>query len=204
MRSTPSQLAVWGALLVAIAAPLGLPWALRPPVPPPVARAIGPFRPVVRPAPAAPVLTSVNEGPAYPYFRPIQAISRKYRIAPELIAGLVRLESGFDRRCTSPVGAVGLMQVMPDTARTVARQLGWHHYDLYDPETNLEIGTYYLVTLLRMFHGSLPTALSYYNAGRFGVVSRGVYRNRRYIRIVMDNYWDYVRSAPPVQMASRP
>lgn len=132
--------------------------------------------------------------PAYPYHAEIQVVARKYRVAPELIAGIVRLESNFDRKCVSPVGALGLMQVMPATARLVARKLGWRRYDLFDPRTNLEIGTCYLAMLLREYQGHVPTALSFYNAGRHGIVSRGVYRNRRYIRWVMDNYWDYVKS----------
>lgn len=150
------------------------------------------------PPAAAPAETlapaSTPEGPRYPYYRLIQQVAAKYQVAPELIAGIVRLESNFDRTCTSPVGAAGLMQLMPETARLVARGMGWKHYDLYDPQTNLELGTRYFVDLLREFDGHTPTALSYYNAGRYGVVSRGVYRNRRYIRIVMDNYWDYLRA----------
>lgn len=135
----------------------------------------------------------VSEGPSYPYYQQIQAVAKKYQVAPELIASIVRLESNFDRLSVSPVGAVGLMQLMPGTARGVARSLGRSDYDLYDAEDNLELGTAYLTMLLKDFNGHVPTALSYYNAGRAGIVSRGVYRNRRYIRIVMDNYWDYVR-----------
>ncbi|HEY9897958.1 MAG TPA: lytic transglycosylase domain-containing protein [Pantanalinema sp.] len=156
----------------------------------------------VRPAPTSrgprqsrPVLPTAD-GPSYPYYKQIQAVAKKHRVAPELIAGIVRIESNFDRYCVSPVGAVGLMQLMPSTARGVARSMGLSHYDLYDPETNLELGTRYMTMLLSEFDGHIPTALSFYNAGRRGIVSRGVYRNRRYIRIVMDNYWDYVRNQP--------
>lgn len=133
---------------------------------------------------------------SYPYAGEIQAIAKKYQIAPELIASIVRLESNFDRYCLSPVGAAGLMQLMPETAQDMAKDLGLRHYDVWDPKTNLELGTRYLTILLRTFHGQLPAALSFYNAGRFGMVSRGVYRNHRYIRVVMDNYWDYLRAQP--------
>lgn len=133
---------------------------------------------------------------SYPYASEIQAIAKKYQIAPELIASIVRLESNFDRYCLSPVGAAGLMQLMPETANDMAKDLGLRHYDVWDPKTNLELGTRYLTILLRNFHGQLPAALSFYNAGRFGMVSRGVYRNHRYIRVVMDNYWDYLRAQP--------
>lgn len=163
----------------------------------------------VRPAPtsrgprlARPLLPTA-ESPSYPYYKQIQAVAKKHRVAPELIAGIVRIESNFDRYSVSPVGAVGLMQLMPDTARGVARSMGLRHYDLYDPETNLELGTRYMTILLRQFDGHIPTALSFYNAGRRGIVSRGVYRNRRYIRIVMDNYWDYVRNQPETTTVRR-
>lgn len=188
--SQKAGVAAWATLAIAGLTSLGLPFALQATTPvdsivesqlecAPVGRAS---------APGAP------ETPSYPYSKQIQAIARKYQVAPELIASIVRLESNFDRYCVSPVGAVGLMQLMPGTAREVAKSMGLRRYNLYDPKTNLELGTCYLTMLLHDFHGSLPTALSYYNAGREGIVSRGVYRNRRYIRIVMDNYWDYVRT----------
>lgn len=188
----PVMLAAWATLVVAGATSLAVPFALAPHEEPSraaVARAVPgtlnrDYRPLTQP---------IAEGPSYPYYKQIQAVAKKYHVAPELIASIVRLESNFDRLSVSPVGAVGLMQLMPGTARGVARSLGLSHYDLTDAETNLDMGTAYLTMLLRDFDGHVPTALSFYNAGRHGIVSRGVYRNRRYIRIVMDNYWDYVR-----------
>lgn len=188
----PGMLAAWTTVVVTALTTLAVPFALR---------SLEPSPQPARATAAAPRVTRdyrtqvpvVSEGPSYPYYKQIQAVAKKYQVAPELIASIVRLESNFDRLCLSPVGAVGLMQLMPGTARTVARSLGMSSYDLYDPETNLELGTAYLTMLLKDFNGHVPTALSYYNAGRAGIVSRGVYRNRRYIRIVMDNYWDYVR-----------
>lgn len=150
-----------------------------------------------KPQKVAIVKTNVSaNAPNYPYASEIQAVAKKYQIAPELIASIVRLESNFDRYCLSPVGAAGLMQLMPETAHDMAKDLGMRRYDVWDPKTNLEFGTRYLTILLRQFHGQLPAALSFYNAGRFGMVSRGVYRNHRYIRVVMDNYWDYLRAQP--------
>lgn len=204
-----TTLAAWGLLLCA-----GTSWVVWsgssavPAVRPPLREA-----PIARPAPSTSTLANrpsptsrgprqvrptvpTADSPSYPYYKQIQAVAKKHRVAPELIAGIVRIESNFDRYCVSPVGAVGLMQLMPDTARGVARSMGLRNYDLYDPETNLELGTRYMTMLLRQFDGHIPTALSFYNAGRRGIVSRGVYRNRRYIRIVMDNYWDYVRTQP--------
>lgn len=191
--SLGGTLAAWAALVVTASTTLALPFAFQPAdeaqAPQTVASTAHRLGRDLR----APLSAPVSEGPSYPYYQQIQTVAKKYQVAPELIAGIVRLESNFDRLSVSPVGAVGLMQLMPGTARGVARSLGLSRYDLYDPEDNLELGTAYLTMLLRDFNGHVPTALSFYNAGRRGIVSRGVYRNKRYIRIVMDNYWDYVR-----------
>lgn len=185
-------LAAWATLVVTGTTTLALPFALLSADKAPEAQAIA-QRPALNRNYRTQMPVPLYEGPSYPYYQQIQAVAKKYQVAPELIASIVRLESNFDRFCVSPVGAVGLMQLMPSTARGVARAMGRSHYDLTDAEDNLELGTAYLTMLLRDFDGHVPTALSFYNAGRNGIVSRGVYRNRRYIRIVMDNYWDYVR-----------
>ncbi len=189
--SLGGMLAAWAALVITTATTLIVPFAFQPTEeaarePQAIAGRLGRDLRAQLPPP-------VSEGPSYPYYKQIQTVAKKYQVAPELIASIVRLESNFDRFSVSPVGAVGLMQLMPSTAHGVARSLGLAGYDLYDAEDNLELGTAYLTMLLRDFNGHVPTALSFYNAGRRGIVSRGVYRNRRYIRIVMDNYWDYVR-----------
>ncbi len=126
----------------------------------------------------------------YPYSQQIRRVARRFNLPADLVAGVVRTESQFNPRCLSPVGAEGLMQLMPSTAWLVARRLGWHHFNLFNPTDNLTLGTYFLKDLLNQY-GDLPTALSYYNAGQWGIVSRGVYRNRGYIRAVLRHYRDY-------------
>jgi len=81
-----------------------------------------------------------------------------------LVASLVRAESRFHAEAVSPRGAIGLMQIMPDTAAWIARQLGVVTYDLTEPETNLRFGTWYLRYLLDRF-GRVDLALAAYNAG---------------------------------------
>jgi len=85
------------------------------------------------------------------------------RVDPELAFRLVRLESNFNPRATSRVGAVGLVQVMPSTAvqfeRSVTRE------KLYDPETNLRIGFRYLRRLIGLYNGDVRMALLAYNLG---------------------------------------
>lgn len=93
---------------------------------------------------------------------------------PWLVAAVVRVESNFRPSATSPRGARGLMQLLPDTARWVAGQMGEKHFFedlLYDPEANVRLGTWYLADLMREFDGRAPVALAAYNAGR-GAVRR--------------------------------
>ena len=85
------------------------------------------------------------------------------RLDPELAFELVQLESNFNPRAMSRVGAIGLAQVMPSTAvlydRSVTRD------DLYDPKTNLRIGFLYLRRLIGLYGGDVRLALLAYNVG---------------------------------------
>src|SRR6187431_395970 len=78
-------------------------------------------------------------------------------IDPELAFRLVKLESDFNVRATSPVGAVGLTQVMPSTARFYDK--GITREKLYDPQTNLRIGFRYLRGLVNEYDGNVKIAL---------------------------------------------
>lgn len=87
---------------------------------------------------------------------------------PVILFGLIRRESAFNNDAHSPVGARGLMQLMPKTARQVARELNqrWRGSNsLYDPEKNLTYGAYYYQKLLTQFNGNYALALAAYNAG---------------------------------------
>jgi soluble lytic murein transglycosylase len=83
---------------------------------------------------------------------------------PALVCSVIRAESRFRAGAVSPRGAVGLMQLMPDTADWVADRLGLASRDLTDPETNLRLGTSYLRYLVDRF-GRIDLALAAYNAG---------------------------------------
>jgi len=89
-------------------------------------------------------------------------------VEPALALGLIRQESNFDVQAASPAGARGLMQLMPATAATVARELG-EPANLpaltADPDYNMRLGTAYLQGLLLRFSGALPYAIAGYNAG---------------------------------------
>ncbi|HEU0055374.1 MAG TPA: lytic transglycosylase domain-containing protein [Longimicrobium sp.] len=90
-------------------------------------------------------------------------------IAPEIAFGLVRTESGFKNSATSPVGAIGLTQLMPATARWM--KPGVTRSDLRDSETNLSIGFRYLRELIDKYEGDTELALLAYNRGP-GTVDR--------------------------------
>ncbi|MEN9810328.1 MAG: hypothetical protein RLZZ488_1895 [Pseudomonadota bacterium] len=83
-------------------------------------------------------------------------------IDPALIFSLIRQESSFNPKATSPVGARGLMQVMPNTARRVERN---RNMDLYDPDTNIRIGAKYLSILRKQHNGDYSRLIASYNAG---------------------------------------
>jgi soluble lytic murein transglycosylase len=86
---------------------------------------------------------------------------------PLLVAAVIRSESSFDNYAVSGVGAMGLMQMMPDTGRFLAenRHTPYHgKNNLFDAELNIELGTAYLAQLISDF-GSVPRALVAYNAG---------------------------------------
>jgi soluble lytic murein transglycosylase len=85
-----------------------------------------------------------------------------------LANGIIRQESSFDRAAMSPVGARGMMQLMPPTAQEVARKLGLG-YDLgrltRDPDYNIQMGSFYFAGLMDSWGGSAPLAVASYNAG---------------------------------------
>jgi soluble lytic murein transglycosylase len=87
---------------------------------------------------------------------------------PAYVYGLIRQESRFITNAKSTVGAAGLMQVMPATARWTARKIGLNQFKpqhINDRDTNIALGTSYLKLVLDTFDGSLPLAAAAYNAG---------------------------------------
>ena len=93
--------------------------------------------------------------------------SKENGLDPVLVASLIRQESNFNPRATSPVGARGLMQLMPPVGRTIARNKGIAGYtdeSLYDPETNIRLGTSHLSGLFRRT-SNIERVLAAYNAG---------------------------------------
>jgi soluble lytic murein transglycosylase len=103
-----------------------------------------------------------------PFREAVLRRSREINLDPAYVYGLIRQESRFVMDARSSVGASGLMQVMPATARWTARKLGMNNFtleQLNDRETNIAIGTGYLKLVLDDFNGSMAMAAAAYNAG---------------------------------------
>jgi soluble lytic murein transglycosylase-like protein len=116
----------------------------------------------------APVAISVKAvaGPPPAFRAAIDAAAERYDLSPDFLDAVARSESGYDPDIVSPVGAIGVMQLMPATAR----QLG---VDPRDPAQNIMGGAAYLRAQLDRFDGAVDLALAAYNAGSGRVVQYG-------------------------------
>ncbi len=144
-----------------------------------------------------------------PLREPVVSQSRAIGLDPAYVYGLIRQESRFVMDARSGVGASGLMQVMPATARWTARKIGLQGFtadQINDQQTNLLLGTNYLKLALDDFQGSLPLAAAGYNAGpgrprnwRNGPTLEGAIwaenvpfnETRDYVKKVLSNTADY-------------
>lgn len=98
--------------------------------------------------------------------------ARYHQLDPLLLAAVVKVESNYNPNATSNKGAMGLMQIMPDTGAWVAQQLAmsnWRKEQLYNPDLNIHMGAWYLSHLLLMFEGEVTLALAAYNSGASNV-----------------------------------
>jgi len=120
----------------------------------------------------------------------IAKAASKYKIDQALIKAVIKAESNFNHRAVSPVGAQGLMQLMPSTA--YALQVD----DVFQPENNIEGGVRYLRYLLNVYKGDLRLALAAYNAGETAVAKYDTNippfrETQNYIRRVLSYYDDF-------------
>ena len=102
------------------------------------------------------------------YREDIASNSRKRGLEEALVFAIIRTESAFLPSARSSAGALGLMQLMPATGRETARRMGVRikkSAQLLAPSTNIQIGTAYLSSLMKKYHGNFPMAAAAYNAG---------------------------------------
>ncbi len=89
-----------------------------------------------------------------------------------LLVAMAKAESNFNSRAVSESGARGLMQIMPDTGQWIARQMNDSTFNpecLFEPETNIKYGAWYIADLQKEFHGNTVLVLAAYNGGRGNV-----------------------------------
>lgn len=103
------------------------------------------------------------------YQQDIVTYSKKNNVDPFLVAAIIKNESNFKHDAVSKVGAVGLMQIMPETGRWIAEQMGLKNYqdsDLYQTRKNIRMGCWYVGELEHEFQHNLVLLMVAYNAGR--------------------------------------
>ncbi len=119
----------------------------------------------------------------WPYQGEILEYSGKNKIHPFLVAAVIKNESNFDRKAVSKVGAIGLMQIMPDTGAWIAEQMGIKNFDpqdLYRTDANIRLGCWYLGELEYEFQRNWVLMMIAYNAGRGNTKAW-----------MQENNWDY-------------
>lgn len=145
-----------------------------------------------------------------PYFSTQIELEADYNsIDPQLVRAVIRQESIFNPKIVSPAGAIGLMQLMPYTAKTVSEKINFPYKvdSLYFPAPNIRLGTFYLRELLNQFNDNLVMVLASYNAGPHNasewyelnkdeefdlfVEDIGFSETRGYVKKVLANYWVY-------------
>jgi soluble lytic murein transglycosylase-like protein len=131
--------------------------------------------------------------------RAVAIYAKRYRLDPALLRAVIKAESDFRQHVVSRRGAVGLMQLTPDTAATLRVA------DIHDPIQNIRGGAKHLRRLLNLYDGELPLALAAYNAGvhrvKAGKVPR-IRETRAYVRKVLRNY--QFQTKPPNTRSARP
>ena len=166
---------------------------------------------------AAYLLFTANQGRIMQYFFPlhfreyVEASAEEFDVSPWLVFAVIREESSFRVEAVSPVGAMGLMQLMPATAEWAIELTGFDICldDIMVPRYNIRLGTWYIDWLRNYYNGDLILTIAAYNAGLTNVdnwLAEGIWdgslenvddipfpETRRYVRYVWESYNMYRR-----------
>jgi soluble lytic murein transglycosylase len=142
----------------------------------------------------------------------VEPRAANHNLHPALVLGLIRQESRFEAAIRSSADALGLMQIIPETASWIAGKLGRKTYNLTNPQDNVEFGTWYLNYTHSRYQDNAMLAVASYNAGPGAVgewVKNGTgnpdefvekipySETREYVKKVFANYWNYLRIYSP-------
>ncbi len=161
-----------------------------------------------------PIKTDLRWRLVYPqnYYKQISSSSIFYENNSSLMTSIAKEESYFDSKAQSDAGAIGLMQLMPDTAHDVAAKYGFekfNSYDLFNPELNVKVGNLYYANLKKYLNNNDYYSVAAYNGG-IGSVGRWIKEfktddmdefieqipypeTKTYVKKVLRSYWNYVR-----------
>lgn len=136
----------------------------------------------------------------------IMAASQRFNVDHRLVQAIIRQETGWMKnaaaqlKAVSPKGALGIMQVLPDTAKMVAKEIGMTKFNLYDAADNITLGVAYLSKQLATFNNDPSLAAAAYNAGpnrqslRDGRIPN-IKETQGYVKNVIANYKDLVKNS---------
>lgn len=132
----------------------------------------------------------------------ISEAARLYQLPPAFVRAVVRVESNFYSDAVSRTGAMGLMQLMPGTARGMGVE------DPFDPRQNVLGGTRFLRVLANKFNGDLVLTIAAYNAGQGAVRKYGgippYAETQRYVKRVLKHYYAFKQGSPSPAQPKRP
>ena len=131
-------------------------------------------------------------------YRCVQHYAAHYHVSPDFIAALIDIESSWNPHAVSPKGAMGLMQLMPATARRFGA------FDPFNAEQNIAAGTRYVTALIWEFHGDLRLVSAAYYAGDRGIAIEQLnYRSPDVVAYVQEVRKRYVLRKYPIVRRSR-
>lgn len=140
------------------------------------------------------------------YLESIKQAGERFGVDPRLVGAVIGAESAGNKSAVSPKGAQGLMQLMPETGREVAKRIGLDSFDPNNPEHNILVGTAYLGEQLKKYKGDVGLALAAYNAGPGAVDKhKGIppfKETRAYVPKILKDYQRLVNGVPATKNRS--